>query len=122
LLSAYLIFAGFTGFPLLFRLYIWVLWKITKSPDFQFILEKPRLCYIALFPARQTRILLVVVILIQFFSTFYPLIVDYNRLEGFNFPQRLLINFFQSVSTRNAGLTAIDISLLRKTTLVLYIA
>ncbi len=76
-----------------------------------------------LFPAVQTRIYLLVTILLYILGVSISLILDLHGENLAMYPSgtRVLIFLFQTVNTRFAGFQTIDISLLASATLVVYL-
>jgi Trk-type K+ transport system membrane component len=83
----------------------------------------PRLCFTHLFPSFETKLLLFAFIgfpLLEFIA-FICLDWDSKAIENLSTGDKLLVGFFQSISTRSAGFNAIDISLLNYAMWVLWI-
>lgn len=105
----FLILAGNTAYAIFLRLSIWVLYKLTpksylmRRETFRYLLDHPRRCYTTLFPATQTKWLLIVLIGITAveFITFISLNFWLPVLNGIDWGARVLDGLFQSVATRN---------------------
>lgn len=109
ILSMILILAGNTAYAIVLRLIIWILYKITpktyimRRETFRYLLDHPRRCYTTLFPATQTKWLLIVLIAITAveFITFIALNYWLPVLSHLDWGARILDGLFQSVATRN---------------------
>ena len=69
LLMGFMILAGNTAFPVFLRFCIWTMAKLTSSKSslnetLHFLLDHPRRCYIYLFPAYETRVLALMLVLL----------------------------------------------------------
>jgi Trk-type K+ transport system membrane component len=118
---AWLILVGNQFFPILLRLLIALFYLITGSQVLRLILEQPRRIYLYLFPAKETRLLFAVVLGILLVTWAWMLGFGWNRLNGFTAGHKVLITFFQSISSRVAGFNVIDLNILRRTTLLMFI-
>jgi Trk-type K+ transport system membrane component len=109
IMTIILILVGNTAYALMLRLIIWILFKMTPSSyamrkeTLSYLLDHPRRCYTTLFPATQTRWLLIVLIGITLieFVTFISLNYWLPILEGISWDSRILDGLFQSVATRS---------------------
>ena len=78
----FLILAGNTAYAIFLRLLIWIMYKLTpksyvmRKETFRYLLDHPRRCYTTLFPATQTRWLLLVLIAITLAE-----IISFPRIE-----------------------------------------
>ncbi|KAI9279003.1 cation transport protein-domain-containing protein [Phascolomyces articulosus] len=129
ILVSILITIGNTGYPALLRFYIWCLYKLlpqSRAMDretLRYLLDHPRRCYTLLFSASQTWWLVCVVVglcvieWVVFLATNFWLPV----LDGISWPSRVMLGFFQGISTRNAGFTAVNILILNPGTQIVYI-
>ncbi|CAO3621654.1 unnamed protein product [Mucor hiemalis] len=125
----FLILAGNTAYAIFLRLIIWIMYKLTpksyvmRKETFRYLLDHPRRCYTTLFPATQTKWLLIVLVgitaieFICFISLNYWLPV----LEGIDWGARILDGLFQSVATRNAGYSVVDLMALNPGTQIVFI-
>ncbi|RCI02735.1 low affinity potassium transporter, partial [Rhizopus stolonifer] len=124
-----LVLAGNTAFAILLRLIIWIMYQLTpesfamRKETLRYVLDHPRRCYTTLFPSYQTKWLLVVLIAITLaqFLCFVGLNYWLPVLEQLDTATRILSGLFQSVSTRSAGYTVIDVMNLNPATLLAYI-
>ncbi|EDO15326.1 hypothetical protein Kpol_448p14 [Vanderwaltozyma polyspora DSM 70294] len=121
------IIIGNTGFPVLLRFIIWVLFKL--SPDLSsmkeslgFLLDHPRRCFTLLFPSGATLWLLVTLIALNSTDLVLFVIFDFNSsvVEMLTKGRRVLVGLFQGVCTRTAGFSVIDLSLLHPSIQVSY--
>eukprot|EP01105_Mastigella_eilhardi_P003221 TRINITY_DN1415_c0_g1_i11.p1 TRINITY_DN1415_c0_g1~~TRINITY_DN1415_c0_g1_i11.p1 ORF type:complete len:929 (-),score=186.30 TRINITY_DN1415_c0_g1_i11:652-3054(-) len=103
---------GSTALPFLLRVIVWAMWKITRRPSFKFLLVYPRECCTHLFPAIQSRILVVSWLAMLFAQMLlFPLldIHDPAVLHG-NGWERFLITLLESINTRATGFPVVDVS------------
>jgi Trk-type K+ transport system membrane component len=118
LVLAFLILVGNTAFALLLRLIIWVMWITTPESrevhkdSLRFLLDHPRRCFTTLFPSIQTWWLFLILFIITVTELIMFLILDFWLPVVADIPwgYRVLDGFFQSVSTRNAGFSVINIA------------
>ncbi|GAN08634.1 cation transporter protein [Mucor ambiguus] len=94
-----------------------------QSAPCMLILNHPRRCYTTLFPATQTKWLLIVLIGITAveFITFIALNYWLPVLSHLDWGARILDGLFQSVATRNAGYSVIDLMALNPGTQIVFI-
>lgn len=117
ILSMILILAGNTAYAIVLRLIIWILYKITpktyimRRETFRYLLDHPRRCYTTLFPATQTKWLLIVLIGITAveFITFVALNYWLPVLSQLDWGARILDGLFQSVATRNGKVVCVTV-------------
>lgn len=117
ILNMILILAGNTAYAIVLRLIIWILYKITpktyimRRETFRYLLDHPRRCYTTLFPATQTKWLLIVLIGITAveFITFVALNYWLPVLSGLDWGARILDGLFQSVATRNGKTVSVTV-------------
>lgn len=120
-----LILAGNTGFPVLMRLSAWFLHKIwPDDPGIKFLLVNPRRCSTHVFPAFHTRIILSTIIFFTIFEFVAFMSLEFNEenkfLPGTPDHIKVLIGWFQSISTRTAGFNVIDLSVVAPSVQFLY--
>ncbi|KAI8641598.1 cation transport protein-domain-containing protein [Parasitella parasitica] len=129
ILSMILILAGNTAYAIILRLIIWFLYKITpktyimRRETFRYLLDHPRRCYTTLFPATQTKWLLIVLIgitIVEFIS-FIALNYWLPVLSNLDWGARIMDGLFQSVATRNAGYSVVDLMALNPGTQIVFI-
>ncbi|XP_010263413.1 PREDICTED: probable cation transporter HKT7 [Nelumbo nucifera] len=115
---------GNTLFPPCLRFMIWVLWRLSRREEFNYILNNTReMGYIHLFPNLHSFLLVVTVfgfILIQFIL-FCSMEWNSESLAGMNPYQKLVGALFQTVNSRHAGESIIDLSIVSPAILVLFV-
>ncbi|QLL33784.1 hypothetical protein HG536_0F01090 [Torulaspora globosa] len=121
------IIIGNTGFPVLLRFIIWVLFKLSPElsqtkENLGFLLDHPRRCFTLLFPSAATWWLLITLVGLNSFDLVIFLILDFGApvLKPIGKGYRVLDGLFQSVSTRTAGFSVVDISQLHPAVQVSY--
>ncbi|CAB4255138.1 some similarities with Saccharomyces cerevisiae YJL129C TRK1 Component of the Trk1p-Trk2p potassium transport system [Maudiozyma barnettii] len=121
------IIIGNTGFPILLRFIIWIMFKI--SPELShiressgFLLDHPRRCFTLLFPESATWWLLLTLVVLNFTDFILFIILDLGStvLKPISKGYRVLDGLFQAVSTRTAGFGVVDLSQLNAATQVSY--
>ncbi|KAK0549140.1 hypothetical protein OC845_003256 [Tilletia horrida] len=124
----FLILAGNTAFPIFFRFFIWVFSKMvpTRSQTFEtlrFLLDHPRRCFVYLFPANETRWLLVVLIILNVTDWVAFLVLDIGNsvIEAIPVGQRVFDGLFQATAVRAAGFQIVGLLGLAPAVLVLYV-
>jgi len=117
--------AGNQAFPILLRLIVWVVAKYDKQhPEvYEYLLHYPRRCSTHLFPARETKLLAVVLagIIIVEFGLFLLLDRNAEDLKGRSWGMRIVIAVFQSASTRTTGFNCVNLAKLSAAMNVLYL-
>ncbi|CAE7245469.1 TRK1, partial [Symbiodinium pilosum] len=119
----FLIFLGNTGLPIMIRL-IAAIWRRSTRPHSEtrkvldFLLEHPRRCFTHMFPAVHTMWLVLVVVGLNVLGTFVILIQDFRSaaFKGLYAHEILGNAFFQTVSTRTAGMNSVNIAQLSQGT------
>eukprot|EP01103_Thecamoeba_quadrilineata_P018025 TRINITY_DN6652_c0_g1_i1.p1 TRINITY_DN6652_c0_g1~~TRINITY_DN6652_c0_g1_i1.p1 ORF type:complete len:512 (-),score=41.30 TRINITY_DN6652_c0_g1_i1:161-1696(-) len=123
LVLSFNIIFGNTLFPVVLRIIIWVLSKITYGLNkecFIHLLQEPRHYYTHLFPLKETIIVFaswVVITGIEY--SLYFVEWDYS-LAGYSVSDKFLIAYFQTISVRSAGFNVVDIGSLSTGHLALY--
>ncbi|KOG98486.1 Trk1p [Saccharomyces eubayanus] len=121
------IIIGNTGFPILLRCIIWIMFKL--SPDLSqmreslgFLLDHPRRCFTLLFPKAATWWLLLTLVGLNFTDWILFIILDFGStvVKSLSKGYRVLVGLFQSVSTRTAGFSVVDLSQLHPSIQVSY--
>ncbi|CCF58799.1 hypothetical protein KAFR_0F02020 [Kazachstania africana CBS 2517] len=121
------IIIGNTGFPVLLRFIIWIMFKI--SPDLSqikeslgFLLDHPRRCFTLLFPSAATWWLLLTLLFLNFTDWILFIILDFGSsvVKVFSKGHRVLIGLFQAVCTRTVGFSVIDLNKLHPAIQVSY--
>ncbi|CAK1356678.1 unnamed protein product [Cercospora beticola] len=117
LVMTFLAYAGNTCYPILLRLLIWVMAKITpKNKSIQqplaFLLNHPRRCYTLLFPSTPTWILGFILFALNAIDIILIIVLDLNNpavnyLEPAN---RFVAALFQSASARHTGTATFNLA------------
>jgi Trk-type K+ transport system membrane component len=128
LVMAFLIIIGNTGFPVLLRFIIWIMFKLSKDlcqfrESLQFLLDHPRRCFTLLFPSAPTWWLFFILIVFNALDLVIFIALDLNAevVKDLSTGEKILDGFFQAVSTRTAGFSCIDISQLQPAVQVGYL-
>ncbi|KAH9891907.1 TrkH-domain-containing protein [Cubamyces lactineus] len=110
------VLAGNTCLPIFLRLFIWLLSKFpgrsrTKE-SLHFLLDHPRRCTIYLFPARQTWLLLGIMMLLNCTNLFFYLVLDIGNpaTESLPFGVKFIDAILDAAACRNAGYQPIPMS------------
>ncbi|KAL3230746.1 High-affinity potassium transport protein [Nakaseomyces bracarensis] len=121
------IIIGNTGFPVLLRFIIWVLYKFAPDLSQQqeslgFLLDHPRRCFTLLFPSAATWWLLFILLALNITDWILFIILDFRNItvRGLSKGHRVLIGLFQAVTTRTAGFSIVNVSLLNAAIQVSY--
>lgn len=121
------IIIGNTGFPILLRFIIWILFKV--SPQFSslreslgFLLDHPRRCFTLLFPSSATWWLFLTLVALNFTDWILYIVLDLNSPPINEMPKgiAILAGLFQAVCTRTAGFNVVDIAALHPSIQVSY--
>lgn len=119
IVMSFLITIGNTGFPIMLRIIIWIGARITPSEsgvqqELRFLLDHPRRCFTLLFPASATLWLTLVLMLFNITDVAFFIILDLGKDFVKHLPMRirLLDGFFQAFSTRTAGFSIVDLSMI----------
>lgn len=122
-----LTWAGNTQFPVFLRFVIWSLSKVfptgtRRHESLAFLLHHPRRCFIYLFPARETWILLAVQIGIDLtlWVFFEILNIGLPAVESLDRGVRTFDGLFQATGARKSGAYIITLSSLAPALLILY--
>lgn len=128
LILSFFIVIGNTGFPILLRFIIWVLFKFSRDlslfkESLGFLLDHPRRCFTLLFPSAPTWWLLFILVVLNAIDLILFVILDLGASVVKSLPVniRVLDGFFQAISTRTAGFTCIDLSKLHPGVQVSYL-
>lgn len=118
---------GNTGFPILLRFIIWVLFKCSKplllfKESLGFLLDHPRRCFTLLFPSVPTWWLFFILVILNGIDLVLFIILDLNNeyLEDIPVGYRIMDGLFQAFSTRTAGFSVVDLSELHPAVQVSY--
>lgn len=118
---------GNTGFPILLRLIIWIMFHL--APDLSqtkeslgFLLDHPRRCFTLLFPSSATWWLLLTLLFLNITDLILFIILDLGAevLKPYTKGIRVLMGAFQAVSTRTSGFSVTDLSQLHAAIQVSY--
>jgi Trk-type K+ transport system membrane component len=99
-----------TALPIVLRFVVWLLHKITKRPEFKFLLVYPRECCTLLFPPVQTRVLIIMwlgMVTLQI-TTMVGLCHNFPVMAGKNGGQMLLTALLEAFNERATGFPAVD--------------
>lgn len=126
-ISSFFIVIGNTGFPVFLRFIIWVMFKCSKplslfKESLGFLLDHPRRCFTLLFPSIPTWWLLFILVALNVTDLVLFIVLDLNSayLSAIPTGYRILDGLFQAFSTRTAGFSVIDLSLLHPAVQVSY--
>ncbi|KAF4783514.1 trk family potassium uptake protein [Colletotrichum scovillei] len=127
LIMSFLIIIGNTGFPIMLRVVIWILSKIVPKrtglwEELRFLLDHPRRCFTLLFPAGATWWLFIILIGLNVLDLLFFVLLDLNDNAVSHLPVhvRIVDGIFQAASTRTAGFSVVNISLLHPAVQVSY--
>lgn len=128
ILCAFLIVIGNTGFPVLLRFIIWVMFKAAPElslykESLGFLLDHPRRCFTLLFPLIPTWWLFFILVALNGFDLVIWCILDLNNamFDGVPKGYRVLNGLFQAFCTRTVGFSVVDLSQLHAATQVSYL-
>ncbi|KAK1580557.1 trk family potassium uptake protein [Colletotrichum navitas] len=127
LIMSFLIIIGNTGFPIMLRVIIWIMSKIVPKgtglwEELRFLLDHPRRCFTLLFPAGATWWLFIILIGLNVLDLLFFVLLDLNDNAVSHLPVhiRVVDGIFQAASTRTAGFSVVNISLLHPAVQVSY--
>lgn len=110
IVMSFLAFAGNTCYPVLLRLIIWLMYKLTPETSstketLSFLLDHPRRCFTLLFPSRPTWILFAILFALNTTDVIFIIVLDLKNPAVNNLPAgpRLLAAIFQAASARHTG-------------------
>ncbi|EER35614.1 hypothetical protein CTRG_00353 [Candida tropicalis MYA-3404] len=128
ILCSFLIVIGNTGFPIILRFIIWVMFKFSRplsltKESLGFLLDHPRRCFTLLFPSVPTWWLFFILVVLNGFDLVVFCILDINddSFDGIDRGYRVLNGLFQAFCTRTAGFSIMDLSQLHAATQVSYL-
>lgn len=126
-ISCFFIVVGNTGFPIMLRFIIWLLFKAAKplllyKESLGFLLDHPRRCFTLLFPSVPTWWLFFILVVLNATDLILYIILDLDSAYFQAIPTgyRVLDGLFQAFSTRTAGFSVIDLSELHPAVQVSY--
>lgn len=124
---SFFIVIGNTGFPVLLRFIIWILFKVSKplsllKESLGFLLDHPRRCFTLLFPSVPTWWLFSILVVLNAVDLILFIILDLHStyLSHIKVGYRVMDGLFQAFSTRTAGFAVIDLSQLHPAIQVSY--
>ncbi len=122
LVIAMLIILGGLGYPVLIAIYFWFRTRVFSRNLTKAKVANLRSDLSGVASLVQVRVALVGTVMLLVIGTVIPFIIEYSNpiQSNYSFTEKLLINFFQSVSTRTAGFNTIDIGALHISSLFLY--
>lgn len=115
--SSYFIVIGNTGFPVMLRFIIWIMFKFARplslyKESLGFLLDHPRRCFTLLFPSVPTWWLFFILIALNLTDLILFLVLDLKNsyLQAIPTGYRILDGLFQAFSTRTAGFSVVNLS------------
>ena len=112
----WLIVLGNTGFPVMLRFTLWVLYKLSPElshwkESLAFLLDHPRRCFTLLFPSAATWWLLVSILCLNITDWMLFIILQFRSAAMKAWPggSRVIIGLFQAITTRTAGFTIVNL-------------
>ncbi|KAI6090381.1 potassium transport protein TRK1/TRK2 [Hypoxylon rubiginosum] len=119
LVMSFLIILGNTGFPIMLRFMIWLFSLVVPRgsglwEELRFLLDHPRRCFTLLFPSNATWWLFFILVVLNGVDLILFLILDIHDSAVSALPLniRFLDGWFQAASTRTAGFSCINLSLI----------
>ncbi|CAN4103055.1 unnamed protein product [Withania somnifera] len=114
---------GNTLYPPCLRLTIWILWKISKRQEFEYILNNSkRVGYSHIFPRFET--IAIAITVVGFISVQFVVfcLLEWNSqvTAGLSTYEKLVGSLFEVVNTRHSGQSAFDISTFTPAIIVLF--
>lgn len=127
IVMSFFIVIGNTGFPVLLRFIIWIMFKLAKplslyKESLGFLLDHPRRCFTLLFPSVPTWWLFFILVVLNAVDLVLFVVLDLNNkyLSSYPVGYRVMDGLFQAFSTRTAGFTVLDLSKLHSAVQVSY--
>lgn len=127
IVMSFFIVIGNTGFPVVLRFIIWIMFKFAKplslyKESLGFLLDHPRRCFTLLFPSVPTWWLFLILIVLNAVDLILFVILDLHNDYLSDIPEgfRIMDGLFQAFSTRTAGFSVIDLSKLHSAVQVSY--
>ena len=115
--GSFFIVIGNTGFPVMLRFIIWIMFKLARplsqhKESLGFLLDHPRRCFTLLFPSMATWRLFIILVVLNVTDLILFMVLDLNNgyLEEIPTGYRILDGLFQAFSTRTAGFSVVDLS------------
>ncbi|KAF1811340.1 TrkH-domain-containing protein, partial [Eremomyces bilateralis CBS 781.70] len=126
-----LILVGNTAYPIVLRLFIWMISKIapdrpewdTDYGTLRFLLDHPRRCYTYLFPSTHTWWLLLSLVVLNTIDCVGFIVLNIGNKEITSVPPGIefLSALFQAIAVRQGGFSIVSISASRASLQVLYL-
>lgn len=118
LIMTFLAYAGNTCYPILLRLLIWIMSKVTPKRSslhepLEYLLAHPRRCYTLLFPSHPTWILFGILFVLNFIDVLLIIVLDLDNpavTTGLPAGPRVLAALFQSASSRHTGTATFNLA------------
>lgn len=127
IVSSFFIIIGNTGFPIILRFIVWVMFKFSKplslfEESLGFLLDHPRRCFTMLFPSLPTWWLFFILVALNATDLILFIILDFGSNYLLDIPKgfRVLDGLYQAFSTRTAGFSVVDLSRLHPAVQVSY--
>lgn len=127
LTMSFFIVIGNTGFPVLLRFIIWIMFKFSPrdsslKESTGFLLDHPRRCFTMLFPSTATWWLFATLVILNSVDLVFFIILDFNApaVTEMKPGYRVVSGLFQAFSTRTAGFTSVSIAELHPSIQVSY--
>jgi len=112
------------AFPIMLRLIVSVLlrWDHAHPEVYEYLLKHPRRCSTHLFPARETKLLGLVLLAFLFSEFGLFMLLDRNAedMRHRTWGMRIMIGFFQAASTRTTGFNCVNLAKLSAAMNVVY--
>lgn len=115
--SSYFIVIGNTGFPVILRFIIWIMFKFARplslfKESLGFLLDHPRRCFTLLFPSVPTWWLFFILVALNLTDLILFIVLDLKNtyLQAIPTGYRILDGLFQAFSTRTAGFSVVNLS------------
>lgn len=127
IIMMWFIVIGNTGFPVLLRFIIWLMFQL--APDLSltreslgFLLDHPRRCFTMLFPSGATWWLVITLIGLNAIDLIIFVILDLGSsfLHNMNRGYRVLAGLFQAICTRTAGFQIVNVGSLHPAVQISY--
>ncbi|CAN8096419.1 unnamed protein product [Discula destructiva] len=119
LVMCFFIVIGNTGFPVMLRFVIWIASRVVPRgsglwEELRFLLDHPRRCFTLLFPAAATWWLFWLLVLLNGLDLIFFIVLDLGSgvVADLSPGLKILDGVFQAFSTRTAGFSCVNLSLL----------
>jgi potassium uptake Trk family protein len=117
LIMSFLTLAGHTCYPIVLRLVLWTISKLTPRQSsirepLSFLLNHPRRCYTLLFPSGPTWALFGILLTLNIIDILLIILLDLDNDAVASLPvgKRVAAAIFQSVSSRHTGTTSFNLA------------